>query len=64
MQAEVILHYENVSIRNIGQGEALHRKYERLSQSVSVRHMINQNLGCRLERMRKKNGENLKQECL
>jgi hypothetical protein len=29
-QAEVIQNYENVNVRNIGQGEAWHRKYKRL----------------------------------
>jgi hypothetical protein len=29
-QVTVILNYENVNIRNIGQGEAQHRKYKRL----------------------------------
>jgi hypothetical protein len=29
-QATVILNHENVNIRNIGQGEAQHRKYKRL----------------------------------
>jgi hypothetical protein len=29
-QAEVIQNHENVSVRNIGQGKARHRKYRRL----------------------------------
>jgi hypothetical protein len=29
-QAEVILNHENANVRNIGQGEARHRKYKRL----------------------------------
>jgi hypothetical protein len=29
-QAEVILNHENSNVRNIGQGEARHRKYKRL----------------------------------
>jgi hypothetical protein len=29
-QAEVIQNHENVNVRNIGQGEARHRKYKRL----------------------------------
>jgi hypothetical protein len=29
-QAEVIQNHENVNVRNIGQGEAQHRKYKRL----------------------------------
>jgi hypothetical protein len=29
-QAEVIQNYENENVRNIGQGEARHRKYKRL----------------------------------
>jgi hypothetical protein len=29
-QAEVILNHENANGRNIGQGEARHRKYKRL----------------------------------
>jgi hypothetical protein len=29
-QAEVIQNHENVNVRNIGQGEARHRKYQRL----------------------------------
>jgi hypothetical protein len=29
-QAEVIQNHENISVRNIGQGEARHRKYKRL----------------------------------
>jgi hypothetical protein len=29
-QAEVIQNYENANVRNIGQGEARHRKYKRL----------------------------------
>jgi hypothetical protein len=29
-QAQVIQHHENIHIRNIGQGEARHRKYKRL----------------------------------
>jgi hypothetical protein len=39
-QATVILNHENVNIRNIGQGEARHRKYKRL-KLVAVRHTIN-----------------------
>jgi hypothetical protein len=27
-QAKVLQHHENIHVRNIGQGEALHRKYE------------------------------------
>jgi hypothetical protein len=30
-QAEVIQNHENVNLRNIGQGEARHRKYKRLN---------------------------------
>jgi hypothetical protein len=29
-QAKVIQNHENVNVRNIGQGEAWHRKYKRL----------------------------------
>jgi hypothetical protein len=29
-QAEVIQNHENANVRNIGQGEARHRKYKRL----------------------------------
>jgi hypothetical protein len=29
-QAEVIQNHENINVRNIGQGEARHRKYKRL----------------------------------
>jgi hypothetical protein len=29
-QAEVILNHDNENVRNIGQGEARHRKYKRL----------------------------------
>jgi hypothetical protein len=29
-QAKVIQHHENIHVRNIGQGEARHRKYKRL----------------------------------
>jgi hypothetical protein len=29
-QAEAIQNHENANVRNIGQGEAQHRKYERL----------------------------------
>jgi hypothetical protein len=29
-QAEVIQIYENATVRNIGQGEAMHRKHKRL----------------------------------
>jgi hypothetical protein len=29
-QAEVILNHENANVRNIGQGEARHRKYKRI----------------------------------
>jgi hypothetical protein len=29
-QAEVILNHDNENVRNIGQGEAQHRKYKRL----------------------------------
>jgi hypothetical protein len=29
-QAQVIQHHENIHVRNIGQGEARHRKYNRL----------------------------------
>jgi hypothetical protein len=29
-QAKVIQHHENTDVRNIGQGEARHRKYKRL----------------------------------
>jgi hypothetical protein len=29
-QVEVIQNHENVNVRNIGQGEAWHRKYKRL----------------------------------
>jgi hypothetical protein len=29
-QAEVIQNHENANVRNIGQGEPLHRKYKRL----------------------------------
>jgi hypothetical protein len=29
-QAEVVLNHDNENVRNIGQGEALHRKYKRL----------------------------------
>jgi hypothetical protein len=37
-QAEVIQNHENLNVRNIGQGEARHRKYKSLNL-VAVRHM-------------------------
>jgi hypothetical protein len=33
-QAEVIQNHENANVRNIGQGEARHRKYKRLKLGV------------------------------
>jgi hypothetical protein len=33
-QAQVIQHYEYTHVRNIGQGEARHRKYKRLKLAV------------------------------
>jgi hypothetical protein len=35
-QAEVIPNHENVNVRNIGQGEARHRKYKRLNTGQGI----------------------------
>jgi hypothetical protein len=34
-QARVIQHHQNIHVRNIGQGEAQHRKYKRLKLGCS-----------------------------
>jgi hypothetical protein len=39
-QATVILGYENVNIRNIGQGEALHGKYKRLKPGSDCAYIL------------------------
>jgi hypothetical protein len=37
-QAQVIQHHENILVRNIGQGEARHRKYKRLKLGGGQAH--------------------------
>jgi hypothetical protein len=37
-QAEVILNHENENVRNIGQGDARHRKYKRLKLGSGQAH--------------------------
>jgi hypothetical protein len=37
-QAEVIQNHENATVRNIGQGEARHRKYKRLKLGGGQAH--------------------------
>jgi len=45
MQAAVIQNHENVNVRNIGQGEAQHKKYKRLNL-VAVRDATDQMSNC------------------
>jgi hypothetical protein len=45
-QAEVIQNHVNPNVRNIGQGEAQHRKYKRLNLAA-VRHTTVQVTSCR-----------------